>query len=227
MRNGTHQRTRCDYALVDSDVPVQSLCLIIPPRFHSDHWAIKLEVNSSSDRTHNWYIHNRTQLPCIPALPDKGAPNRLFKELLSLCNRPRLTTYPPRDTWITTATWSLIDQQNAALKRLAPPEELCPLRKAIRKGVSRDRATRLQQTGETIQAHLDVDKTCEAWRLVKVWYRHQVLDTPPTPTDMHNMETEYRELYTATTQPGEPIQGMVTYNIPDHHPNDDELESAL
>jgi len=227
MRNGTHQRTRCDYALVDTDVPVQSLRLIIPPRFHSDHWAIKLEINSSSDRLHNRYIYHRTQLPRIPALPDEGGPNRLFKELLSLCNRPRPTNYPPRDAWITTETWALIDQRNAALKRLAPQEELRPLRKAIRKGVRRDRATRLQQTGEAIQAHLDADETREAWRLVKVWYRHQAPATPPTPTDMHNMEAEYRALYTATAQPGEPIRGMVTYIIPDQPPNDDELEGAL
>jgi len=116
MRNGTHQRTRCDYALVDADVPVQSLRLIIPPRFHSDHWAIKLQIRSSGARVHNRYIHNRTQLPRVPALPDEGGPNRLFNELLSLHNRPQPIEYPARDNWIATDTWSLIDQRNSALK---------------------------------------------------------------------------------------------------------------
>jgi len=227
MRDGTHQRTRCDYALVDNDVPVQSMRLIIPPRFHSDHWAVKITINSSSVRTHSRYTHNRTQLPHIPARSDEGGPNRLFHELLRLHNCPTPHTYPPRDAWIVTDTWALIDQRNAALKRLAPQEELRPLRKAIRKKVGRDCARLLQQTGEAIQAHLDADETREAWRLLKVWYRHQAPATPPTPTDMHNMEKEYCALYTAATPPGDPIRGMVTYTIPDHPPTDDELEEAL
>jgi len=124
MRNGTHQRTRCDYALVDADVPVQSLRLIIPPRFHSDHWAIKLQIRSSGARVHNRYIHNRTQLPRVPALPGEGGPNCLFNELLSLHNRPQPIGYPARDNWIAMDTWSLIDQCNSALKRLAQQDEL-------------------------------------------------------------------------------------------------------
>jgi len=227
MRNGTHQRTRCDYALVDADVPVQSLRLIIPPRFHSDHWAIKLEIRSSSAKVHNRYIHNRTQLPRIPALPDEGGPNKLFKELLGLHNCPQPNIYPPRDTWIATDTWALIDQRTSALNRLATQEELRPLRKAIRKKVRRDWAVRLQQTGEAIQGHLEADETREAWRLVKVWYRHQAKATPPTPTDMKTMEHEYRTLYMATPSPGEPIRGRVNYVIPDQPPTETELEDAL
>ena len=41
------------------------------------------------------------------------------------------------------------------------------------------------------------------------------------------MENEYRTLYTATPSPGEPIRGMVTYDIPDHLPTETELEDAL
>ncbi len=95
MRNGTHQRSRCDYALVDTDVPVQSIRLIIPPRFHSDHWAVKLQINSSGVKAHHRYTHNRTQLPRIPALPDEGWPNMLFNELLQLHKCQQTTAYPP------------------------------------------------------------------------------------------------------------------------------------
>jgi len=120
MQNGTHQRMQCNYALVDADVPVQSLCLIIPPCFHLDHWAVKLQICSFGARVHNQYIHNCTQLPCIPALPDEGGPNKLFKELLCLHNCPQTTTYPPRNAWIAMDIWVLIDQHNLALKRLTP-----------------------------------------------------------------------------------------------------------
>jgi len=63
----------------------------------------------------------------------------------------------------------------------------------------------LQQTGKAIQAHLDADEIHRAWRLVKVWYCHQIKATPPILTDMQAMECEYHALYTVTTLPGEPI----------------------
>ncbi len=40
--NGITHHSRCDYALVNEAVDVCSMRLIIPPKFHSDHWAVKI-----------------------------------------------------------------------------------------------------------------------------------------------------------------------------------------
>jgi len=82
MWDGTHQCTQCDYALVDADVPMKSLCLLIPLHFHSNHWVIKLQIHSSGARLHHHYILYQTQLLCIPVLPDEGWPNMMFAKLL-------------------------------------------------------------------------------------------------------------------------------------------------
>jgi len=47
VENGPTQRSCNDYAMVDATVDVRSLRLVILPRFHSDHLAIKLQIRSS------------------------------------------------------------------------------------------------------------------------------------------------------------------------------------
>jgi len=227
MVDGTHQRSRCDYALVDDTIDVRSIRLVIPPRFQSDHWAVKLQIRSDTLRAHRRYLHNRSTLPHIVPFPDEQGQNSLFTQLMEHHTRTPPTTYPPRDAWIKNDTWALIDQRNAALKQLAPPAELKPLRKAIRKKIRRDRAIRLKETGETIQTHLDADDPKEAWRLVKVWYRQQARAPPPTPADLTAIEREYRTLYTRQEPPGEPLRGHVTFTIADEIPEPSEIESAL
>jgi len=91
----------------------------------------------------------------------------LFTELLNFHNCQQASTYPSREAWIAADTWSLIDQCNAALKQLAMSNVLQPLWKAIHKKIHHDQATWLQQTGNTIQTHLNNDEPHEAWQLVK------------------------------------------------------------
>ncbi len=227
LENGPPQRSRNDYALVDATVNIRSLRLVIPPKFHSDHLAIKLQIYSSTLRTHRRYLHQRSCLPTIRPEQDEQEPNRLFTQLMEFHTRQPPATYPPRDAWIANDTWALIDQRTAALKRGAPPSELRPLRKEIRKKIRRDRATRLQKTGEEIEAHLDADDPREAWRLVKVWYRQQARAPPPTPADLETIGLEYKALYTRQEPPGEPIRGQVTYAITDQIPSGAEIAAAL
>ncbi len=227
LSDGTQQRSRCDYALVDPSIDMCSICIVIPPRFHSDHWAVKLQIRSSTPQDHRRYIHNRSQLPHVRPKPDEKGPNQKFEELLTHRIPILPVTYPSRDAWIANDTWVLIDKRNAALKRLATPNKLRPLRKAIRKKVRQDRATRLALTGNKIQTHLDADDPKEAWRLVKVWYRHQAHTLPPTSMDLRNIGKDYHNLFTQQEPPGEPIHGLVTYDIPDNIPDGDEIGSAI
>jgi len=227
LRDGSRQRSRCDYAMADPCIAIKSLRIVDPPRFHSDHWAMKLQVQSDNINRHRRYLSNRSQLPAIAAAPDEQIPNEMFTQLLTFHERRNGPSYPPRDSWIALDTWTLIDQRNSALRRSAPPEELRPLRKAIRKKVRRDRAARLQETGDQIQAHLDADDPKEAWRLVKVWYRRNARAVPPTPIDLRGIEQDFRALYAQQTPPGEPIRGRVHYQIPDTIPQPHEIGEAL
>ncbi len=186
-----------------------------------------MQIDSDSATAHRRYLHNRLQVPHIRPERDKIAPNAMFAQLLAHRTQPTPMTYPVRDAWIAADTWTLIDRRNATLRQHAPQLELRAIRKAIRKKVKRDRATRLQWTGEEIQAHLDDNNAAEAWRLVKVWYRHNEQVVPPTPANLTAIEREYRALYTKQEPPGAPIRGMVTYAIPDGIPDEDEIATAV
>jgi len=208
-------------------VPVRSIRILIPPRFVSDHWAVKMQIDSDSVTAHRCYLHNRSQVPHIRPERDEIAPNALFAQLLTHCTRPAPMTYPVCNAWIAANTWALIDCRNAALRQHAPQPELCTIRKAIQKKVKWDHAIRLQRTGEEIQAHLDNNNAAEAWRLVKVWYRHNERAVPLTPADLTAIKQEYRALYTKQEPTGAPICSMVTYNIPDGIPDEDEIANAV
>jgi len=131
MPDGSHQRSRCDYAMVDPSISVKSLRTVIPPRYVSDHWAVKLQVRSAGMQAHQRYLHNRSRLPTVHPEPDEHGPNMLFSQLLDHHSPPTPVIYPPRDVWIADDTWALIDRRNAALRRVVPQEELRPLRKEI------------------------------------------------------------------------------------------------
>jgi len=227
LLDGSHQRSRCDYIMTDKRVPVKFIRIIDPPRFISDHLAIKIQLISSTTQEHSRYLHNRTQLPAVQPKRDEKEPNRMFHQLMTHRTRTMPQTRPARDAWIAQDTWALIDRRNAALRRMAPSEELRPLRKAIRRKIKRDRAARLQTTGREIETHLEADDPKEAWRLVKLWYRHNERAPPPTPADLTAMGKEFSELYKQQTPYGDPIRGMVSYDVPDGVPDMAEIQEAL
>ncbi len=163
LSDGSQQCSRCNYALVDPSIDMCSIRIVIPPRFHLDHWAVKLQLQSSTSQEHRHYIHNCSQLPHVQPKPDEKGPNQKFEELLTHRIPIPPVTYPSRDAWIATDTWALIDKCNVAFKLAATPNKLRPLRKAIRKKVRQDWATRLALTGTKIQTHLDADDPKEAW----------------------------------------------------------------
>ncbi len=97
MLDGTHQRSRCDYALVDNAIDVRSIHLVIPPRFQSDHWAVKLQIRSDTLWAHRRYLHNQSTLRHIVPFPDEQGQNLLFTQLMEHHTSTPPTTYPPRD----------------------------------------------------------------------------------------------------------------------------------
>jgi len=46
LADGMHQRSRFDYILVEPTMNIQSLRVINPPRYHSDHLALKIQIPS-------------------------------------------------------------------------------------------------------------------------------------------------------------------------------------
>jgi len=160
--------------MADPTVPILSIWIVDPPRFVSDHMAVKLKLVSSTISDHSRYLHNRSQLPAVHLETNERGPNHMFAQLMEYQTQTPPTVHPPRDTWIKADTWALIDHRNAALQWAAPQEELCQLRKAIRRKIKWDRETCLQITGTEIETHLDAEDPKEARRLVKLWYCHNV-----------------------------------------------------
>jgi len=212
--------------MVDPSISVKSLRTVVPPCYVSDHWAVKLQVHSAGMQAHRRYLHNCSRLPTVHPEPDEHGPNMLFSQLLDHHSPPTPTIYLPQDAWIVNDTWALIDCRNAALHCVVPQEELRPLRKAIRKKIKRDRALCLKTTRTEIETHLDADDPREAWHLVKVWYRKNTKAQPPTPADLNAIGNKFRELYAPQPSPGDPLRGMVTFNIPDHILDQAEILAA-
>jgi len=67
----------------------------------------------------------------------------------------------------------------------------------------------------------------EAWWLVKVWYCHQAHTPPLTLADLSNIGRDYHNLYMRQEPPGEPIHGMVSLDIPDDIPNNNEIVNTV
>jgi len=187
-----------------------------------------MKIPSANNQAHQRYLYSRSQLPAVQAAADKGEQNVVFTQLLSHHECPVALTFPAHDGWIAPDTWQMIDRRTAALKRHATQDKLSPLRKEIRQMISRDQDARLQKTGNKIQAHLDANEMTDAWRLVKVWYRHYAKAAPLTPMDLHWIGQEYRTLYMQQPPPpGDPIWGMVTFDISDEVPAESEIVVAL
>jgi len=170
--DGLHLHSPCNYIMVDQFMDIQSLRVMNLLCYHSDHLALKIQIPSATNQAHCQYLNNQSQLPSVKVAVDEGEPNAVFTQLLTHHERPVAPTYPTHDAWITQDTWKLIDWRTAALKWNAPQEELCMLCKSIRKMICHDWDAWLQKMGDEIQAHLDANKTTEAWQLVKVWYCH-------------------------------------------------------
>ncbi len=228
LTDGMYQHSRCDYIMVDPTMVISYLRAVNPPWYHSDHLALKIKIPSATNQAHRRYLNNQSQLPAVQAAADKGELNVIFTQLLTHHEHLVTPTFPAHDVWIALDMWRMIDRHTAALKHHATPDELSPLHKEIRQMIRWDQDEKLQKMGNKIQAHLDANEMTDAWRLVKVWYWHYAKAAPPMPMDLHRIGQEYHALYMQQPPPpGDPIWGMVTFNISDEVPDESEIVVAL
>ena len=223
-RQRRYIRSCCDYVL--STAPQDFRRWVVrSPRYYSDHRALVVEIGLDRPERHARYLKRRLFFrPRIPRPFTRV--DTLFETLLQ--HRKQPSTKEQRDrSWISAATWRLIDRR-AALHRLGGTVDN-DLHKAIRRSLRKDRRARARRTSEEIQA-LTLNKDWGgAYALLRGWYRnYNETPTKPVREDLNAVRTQYKELYKRRESPGVPIPIHVTpFSIDDNIPSEDEIITGL
>ena len=131
-----------------------------------------------------------------------------------------------RESWISTETWSLIDQR-ATARRLGNYEIIDNLKRAVNRPLKRNQ--KAQCAGPKAQSFLEDGKIREAFGALKGWYR----DAGPQPTkpsqeDLNMTRSEYANLFAEELPSEDPIPVHAPkFTINDEPPGEDEIVEAL
>jgi len=133
------------------------------------------------------------------------------------------------NSWISDATWTLIDQK-ASARRNKDPSKAKEIAKELRRSLKKDRQNRINKVADEIESYLVSKRTKEAFQKLQGWYKKRS-GRPPKPTfgDEEATRTEYENLFTAEIPPGEdiPIHIHPTPQVNDNPPSEREIINAL
>jgi hypothetical protein len=151
----------------------------------------------------------------------------------SICSakRVREPVHKRRKSWISEATWRLVDQQTVGKRNGSiQGRDLRILNSKIRRSLRQDRRRRTEAAGEAIQAALENNDVRRAWDMLKRWYRFSA-GRPPKPSylDMQKLGEVSSALYKAEPPPFEPLTIHYTpaVPIPDDPPSEAEIFDAV
>jgi Reverse transcriptase (RNA-dependent DNA polymerase) len=157
----------------------------------------------------------------------------LFKEVIKAKQSQTLPTnkqHELHDTnidWISDRTYDLF-RRKALARRRRQTILAHQLSRQVQRSLQVDRQIRFDKVADEAQAHLAANNSRQAYQFLRNWYKTRKIKPPnPTPTDMDNLQNEYRELYTAVPPTAPPIHTYVHYDIVDTAPNEDEIVEAL
>lgn len=228
LREGTRILSRCDYILVTDQLDFRAFRIKNPRHFDSDHRMLVGVLRSGSKRQHRSYIGKRARFSLPIRAQDRSRADQLMDELVELIEKPT-----PRDqrheSWISDATWKLVDAKAAARKRGNAQAAVKSLKKQIRKSFRADRKCRIDKVATEVDALLLANDTRGAYGILRNWYRTKPGHVPkPTIQDEEKTRSEYQALFAAVESPGQPIPIHVAPNlINDSPPTEAEICCAL
>jgi len=130
-------------------------CQIKIPRLGTDRNALAGTLRLPSVKHHQRYVRERGAYPIRPLGPLEG--NRaddLLAELGEAAKKDKPDTREMRNSsWISAATWMLIDQKAAARKR-GDAATLRVLKKSVQRALRKDRRARAAAAAATVEAYL-------------------------------------------------------------------------
>jgi hypothetical protein len=229
--NGIVIKARCD-AMMGSDRHwFQSVRILDPTDFTSDHFMIIGEITASPAKEHKDYLRGHKEMPDTTiAGIDTAAADGLVSKLMEHLPERERPNFKPKPDWVSEATWKLVDERIQRKKNgtLTETRRLV-LKRRIRSGIKLDRKRRAAAASAEMEALWADNRPTEAWQIAKRWYRGAT--GRPVPLAREDMETTadlYEALYTADPPTGEPIPlppGQVA--VDDSKPSMYEIVTAI
>jgi exonuclease III len=221
--------SRCDYIMSDVRKYFTSIRVVMPRHFDSDHSAVIATLDPTSTIRHRRYLRGRKAFP-LREMPRLHCAADEMLNRLPMQRRAVPPAITNRPSWISTATWALIDQRAMGRRQSSlSPQELKVLSSRIRRSLRQDRVRRTEIAGIAIEESLREKRPQEAWKLLKRWYTQSTGKAPkPSLADFQEIEQEYTTLYRAVDSPGLPLQ--VHYHpveVNDEIPTEDEISTAV
>jgi hypothetical protein len=135
----------------------------------------------------------------------------------------------PRSSWISDATWRIVDQKNAV--RRLPGNNQAEYRRLDRRlqvALTGDRKRRCAAAGAAAEAELSNGNTREAWQIVRSWYQTaSTRPPPPSREDLTKVTNDRISLYTKELPPESLPILVAPYDIDDVVPEVDEIAEAV
>jgi hypothetical protein len=168
-RNGKLLGSVCDHILTDGQGDFLN-CQIKNPQYVSDHKMLIATLRVGSEKHHQRYTRSRAMYSIRPIRIDKA--NEADKILAELAENAKgeVKTNGRRESWISTETWSLIDQRATARRVGKNTESTDNLKRAVNQALKRDRKARCATVGQKAQRFLEDGKIQEAFGALKGWY---------------------------------------------------------
>ena len=135
----------------------------------------------------------------------------------------------PRSSWISDASWRIVDQKNA-LSRL-PGKNQAEYRRLVRRlkiSLAGDRKRRCAAAGAAAEAELSAGNTREAWQIVRRWYHHAAgRPPPPSREDLTKVTNDRINLYSKDSPPESLPILVAPFDIDDVVPGVSEIADAV
>ena len=226
-REGSIHGAVCDHILTD-DPQYFTSCRIKTPRFDTDHYALVGGVRLGSARHHRRYVRGRSRNPLKKlTLQEMNAADVEMAELREAVEK-RPKTDGRATSWISDATWRLIDQK-ADARRRGRRDLLRHLGKEVTRALRIDRSARAEKAAMSACALLQENKIREAFGAIKGWYRDVGPSPPkPSPEEINLTRTEYENLFSeaAPEEPPFPVH-VEAADIDDSPPSEYEVVQNL
>jgi hypothetical protein len=151
----------------------------------SNHRLLKTTLQLRPEKEHKAYVRRRARFPIITPPEQHNEADKILCKLAETVPRdPQKEKDDGRkNSWISEATWKLIDQKASARKN-GNTTQAKEIGKQLRRSLKKDRQSRSDKVAEEIEACLVDDNVKEAYGKLQGWYKQRSGHVPkPTYKD--------------------------------------------
>ena len=171
LQKGREVRSRTDYIL-GTDRRLFGNVSVRYHRHNSDHYMVMGCLPSASLTEHKRYLRGRKKLPLKPPT-EPTREEKVFAALRRSVPKTRARE-ARRNKWISTETWSLVDERVSARQDPAKGKAIKRrLGRPIKASLVADRIWRADEVGAEVEALVGADPPLiqKAWHRIQGWYK--------------------------------------------------------